>query len=66
MNFERSVAMRRLALLQYPVEMANVGKDIVRAVEGAVKATTEYAEELALECLKVSTYLKGVESMSSP
>ncbi|KAJ2598537.1 Glycerophosphocholine phosphodiesterase, partial [Coemansia sp. RSA 1722] len=64
-EFERSVAMRRLALQQYPIEMASISKDIVRAVESTVKATTEYAEELALECLKVSTYLKGVESMTS-
>ncbi|KAJ2788122.1 Glycerophosphocholine phosphodiesterase [Coemansia interrupta] len=64
-ELERSVAMRRLAMQQYPVDLGNVDKGIVRAVEGVIKKSTEYANELAVECLKVSTCLKGIETMVS-
>ncbi|KAJ1720491.1 Glycerophosphocholine phosphodiesterase [Coemansia erecta] len=64
-ELERSVAMRRLAMQQYPVDLSSVDKGIVRAVESVIKKSTEYADELAVECLKVSTCLKGIESMVS-
>ncbi|KAJ2480505.1 Glycerophosphocholine phosphodiesterase [Coemansia sp. RSA 2320] len=72
LEFERSVAMRRLALQRYPLELAQTDivpahmlgiVDIVRAVENVVKAAGEYADELAFEARKVSTYLKSVDSM---
>ncbi|KAI7834596.1 Glycerophosphoryl diester phosphodiesterase family-domain-containing protein [Kickxella alabastrina] len=61
----RSVAMRCLALQQFPVENASLSKDIVRIMGCVVKATTEYGEDLAMAALKVSTYLKNVDTMTS-
>ncbi|KAJ2684897.1 Glycerophosphocholine phosphodiesterase [Coemansia spiralis] len=37
--------------------------DIVRAVENVVKATTDYAEQLAFEARKISTYMKTVDAV---
>ncbi|KAJ2721729.1 Glycerophosphocholine phosphodiesterase [Coemansia sp. Benny D115] len=39
--------------------------DIVRTIENVVKAAMDYAEDLSMEALKVSTYTKGIESMTS-
>ncbi|KAJ2795044.1 hypothetical protein H4S07_006587, partial [Coemansia furcata] len=58
LEFERSVAMRRLALQRYPMDL-----NVVRAVENVVKATADYAEQLAFEARKISTYMKTVDSV---
>ncbi|KAJ2100315.1 Glycerophosphocholine phosphodiesterase [Coemansia sp. S142-1] len=65
LEFERSVAMRRLALQRYPMDLSQVSKDIVRAVENVVKATTDYAEQLAFEARKISTYMKAMDSVGA-
>ncbi|KAJ2661394.1 Glycerophosphocholine phosphodiesterase [Coemansia sp. RSA 1199] len=65
LELERSISMRRLALLQFPLEPVDVSKDIVRAVEQVVQATVEYSEVLALEVRKVSTNMQAVDAMTS-
>ncbi|KAJ2746288.1 Glycerophosphocholine phosphodiesterase [Coemansia sp. BCRC 34301] len=66
LEFERSVAMRRLALQQYPMDSCRVSKDIVRTVECVVKAMADYAEQLSFEARKISTYMKAVDSVTAP
>ncbi|KAJ2158762.1 Glycerophosphocholine phosphodiesterase [Coemansia sp. RSA 552] len=64
-EFERTVAMRSLALQAYPVNVDMVSKDIVDAVNGAVKAATEYSTELAYTARLVSGKVAAVDAMKS-
>ncbi|KAJ2078177.1 Glycerophosphocholine phosphodiesterase [Coemansia sp. RSA 988] len=65
LEFERSVAMRRLALQNFPLELADVSKDIVRTMENTVQATIEYSEQLAFEVRKISTNMKALDAIAS-
>ncbi|KAJ2366873.1 Glycerophosphocholine phosphodiesterase [Coemansia sp. RSA 2610] len=67
LELERAIAMRRLALQQFPLELSAVSKasgvDVVRAVEEVVQATVEYGEQLAVEVHRVSTNMQAVDAM---
>ncbi|KAJ2551211.1 Glycerophosphocholine phosphodiesterase [Coemansia sp. RSA 1933] len=65
LELSRSVAMRRLALQQYPLELANVSKDALDAMEIVTQAIVEYSEQLGIETRRVATSLKAIESMTS-
>ncbi|KAJ2091928.1 Glycerophosphocholine phosphodiesterase [Coemansia sp. RSA 986] len=65
LELDRAVAMRRLALQKYPLELADVSKDVLSAMESVAQAVIEYSEQLAFETRKVATSLKTIESMSS-
>ncbi|KAJ2617223.1 Glycerophosphocholine phosphodiesterase [Coemansia sp. RSA 1365] len=66
LEFERSVAMRRLALQHFPLKLAEVSKDIVDAVKNTAQETIKYSVELGFEVRKISTNLISIESIKSP
>ncbi|KAJ1800625.1 Glycerophosphocholine phosphodiesterase [Coemansia sp. RSA 2399] len=65
LELNRSVAMRRLALQRYPLELADVSKDTLGAMESVAQAIIEYSEQLGFETRKVATSLNTVEAMTS-
>ncbi|KAJ2080853.1 Glycerophosphocholine phosphodiesterase [Coemansia sp. RSA 988] len=66
LEFKRSVAMRRLALQHFPLNLSEVSEDIVDAVKDTVRETIKYSTELSFEVRKILTNIKSIESMESP
>ncbi|KAJ2680330.1 Glycerophosphocholine phosphodiesterase, partial [Coemansia sp. RSA 1285] len=66
LELNRSVTIRRLALQQYPIDLANVSKGALDAMESVTQAVVEYAGQLGLEAQKVAGGLKTIDSMTSP